>query len=273
MIYANPVPADLAGGEFYDALAQPFYLSPDKLESDYSSVRFERELKLFSHFCPRGNVLDVGCSTGAFLFQLNARFPGRYEILGTDVSKPALEYAAGRGVRIIADSFLDHDFGPQRFDAVCFWAVMEHLSEPARFLQKATSLLKEGGHCFILVPNLDSLAVRILGAKYRYIFPQHLNYFAPKTLSALIAKEPSLSQSALVSMHFNPIVISQDFRGKGAFVPDQERAALLKKTTAMKRNPLMRPIKWMYQACEWGLNQFRLGDNICLVAQKKGLPR
>jgi hypothetical protein len=150
---------------------------------------------------------------------------------------------------------------------------MEHLAEPVRFLHKAATLLKEGGHCFILVPNLQSLAVRILGGKYRYIFPQHLNYFTPATLARLVESEPLLAQAALVSMHFNPIVISQDFRGKGDFVPDQERAALLKKTTAMKRSPLMRPIKWLYEACEWGLNQFKLGDNICIVAQKTAAVR
>ncbi len=72
MVYADPVPEDLASGEFYDQLATPFYLSDDKLAGDYSPVRFERELKLFRKFCTSGRVLDVGCSAGAFLYQLSA---------------------------------------------------------------------------------------------------------------------------------------------------------------------------------------------------------
>lgn len=44
------------------------------------------------------------------------------------------------------------------------------MSEPKLFLQKAASILKPGGLCFILVPNMNSLAIRLLGAKYRYIF-------------------------------------------------------------------------------------------------------
>jgi hypothetical protein len=80
MVYANPVDEKLVTGEYYDQLANPFYLSPNKLESDYSPVRFERELKLFRRFCRRGSVFDVGCSTGAFLYQLKTRFPGDYEV-------------------------------------------------------------------------------------------------------------------------------------------------------------------------------------------------
>ena len=124
MLYANPVPVEFASGTFYDR--QTFYLSPAKLEGDYAPVRFARELKIFRAHCAAGRVLDVGCSTGAFLFQLQKRFPGSYETLGTDVAGAALDYAAGRGVRVRRERFLDFDFAGERFDAVTFWAVIEH---------------------------------------------------------------------------------------------------------------------------------------------------
>ena len=53
MIYTNPVPAEMATGTFYDH-AGGEYLAAEKLESDYSDVRFERELRLFRTHCPRG---------------------------------------------------------------------------------------------------------------------------------------------------------------------------------------------------------------------------
>ena len=105
------------------------------------------------------------------------QFAGAYRVLGTDVSGPPLDYAESRGVPVLRANFLEHDFKDQRFDAVTFWAVLEHLFEPGKFLEKAASILKPGGLCFVLVPNLDSLAVRLLKTKYRYIYPQHLNYF------------------------------------------------------------------------------------------------
>src|SRR2546423_9445353 len=66
MIYANPVSPEFASGEHYNQNAG-YYLSPAKLESDYANVRFERELRLLSSYCAGGSVLDVGCSSGAFL--------------------------------------------------------------------------------------------------------------------------------------------------------------------------------------------------------------
>ena len=167
MIYANPVPMEMATGNFYDQ-AGGEYLTPEKLESDYADVRFERELKLFRSHCQRG-WLDVGCSSGGFLYQLKKRFPNEYRILGTDVSSEPLDHAAKMGVPVARGEFLAQSF-EEKFDAVTFWAVMEHLAEPKAFLKKAAAILKPGGLCFILTPNLRSLAVRFLGAKYRYIF-------------------------------------------------------------------------------------------------------
>ncbi|MEP6662624.1 MAG: class I SAM-dependent methyltransferase, partial [Verrucomicrobiota bacterium] len=157
MIYTQNVAPEILNGEFYNNLGVPLYLSPDKLESDYASVRFERELRLFRRFCASGNVLDVGCSTGAFLYQLKNPFPKEYEVTGTDVSQPAVDYAESRGVKIVREPFLNADFGGKTFSAITFWAVMEHLLEPKKFLRKAAMLLKAKGCCFILVPNLNSL--------------------------------------------------------------------------------------------------------------------
>src|SRR5437870_8907990 len=85
MIYANPVPAEMASGQYYDRSGADYYLLPDKLAADYADVRFARELRFFRAHCRGGAVLDVGCSSGAFLFQLNQRYPGQYEVFGTDV--------------------------------------------------------------------------------------------------------------------------------------------------------------------------------------------
>src|SRR3954447_11232131 len=70
MVYANPVADEFASGKYYDAVGTGYYLSPAKVESDYAPVRFERELGLFREHCASGAVLDVGCSSGAFLYQL-----------------------------------------------------------------------------------------------------------------------------------------------------------------------------------------------------------
>ena len=263
MIYANPVPAEFASGEYYDRAGGDYYLSPAKLESDYAAVRFERELRLFRRHCQGGAVLDVGCSSGAFLFQLKQRFPGRYHVLGTDVSGPPLDYAESRGVAVVRGSFLEQDFGGRQFDAVTFWAVLEHLAEPQEFLVKAASVLKPSGLCFVLVPNMESLAERLLGARYRYVYPQHLNYFTTVTLRKLVEERFSVIESR--STHFNPVVIWQDWRGGGREVSNRERAQLLQRTTAYKQKPWLRPVKALYGLAERTLGVLNLADNLVVV--------
>jgi 2-polyprenyl-3-methyl-5-hydroxy-6-metoxy-1,4-benzoquinol methylase len=290
MIYANPIPAAMANGEFYDAAGKDYYLSPAKLESDYAEVRFERELRRFRKHCPRGAVLDVGCSSGAFLFQLNKRWPADYQVLGTDVSGPPLDYAESRGVPVVRGDFLQMSFekisavtllkaprpvpfpgaageGGERFDAITLWAVVEHLADPKRFLEKAHRLLKPGGLCFVLVPNFNSLAVRLLGVKYRYVYEQHLNYFTARTLTAMATSKFDVIETQFT--HFNPIVIWQDWRGGGRAVSNAERGELLKRTTRYKQKAWLKPVNGAYGLAEKSLAAFGLADNLLLVLRKQ----
>ena len=267
MVYADPLPPESAP-EHYDRLGRPYYLSPDKLESDYASVRFERELRIFRRHCRRGDVLDVGCSTGAFLHRLGRDFPRDYRATGIEVSTAALDHARRQGVDVVGDSLLTHDFGTRRFDAVTFWAVLEHLPQPTAFVQRAWELTRPGGCLLALVPNLGSLAVRSLGSRYRYLLPQHVNYFSRSTLASLLARDGGIVVRQGGS-HFNPAVLWQDARrGDDAPVPDAERAALLRTTTRLKQSPWMRPAKWALGGIECLLACAGLADNIWAVARK-----
>jgi len=270
MLYVADIGPEFASGEHYDS--SEYHLWPEKLASDYSPVRFTRELRIFRQFCSSGDVLDVGCSTGAFLFQLNRLFPQAYSLTGLDVATAALDYVAKQGISVIRDPFLDHDFGDRRFDAITFWAVMEHLPAPKTFLRRAADLLKPGGHCFILVPNMRSLAVRLLGTRYRYIMPEHLNYFTTKTLLRFVETEARLQVRILRSSHFNPFVILQDFKNRSGLVDPTARARLLTKTTAMKQSKWLFGARLLYRACESVLSQSYLADNLVIALQRKGRP-
>ena len=267
MVYAHKMDPALASGEFYDRLGASYYLSPDKLQSDYAPVRFARELRLFRHWCKQGEVLDVGCSTGAFLFHLQRA--GAYRVTGSDVADAALTHAQSQGIEVLRGPFLDFDFGERRFDAVTFWAVWEHLAEPKLFLRRAAELLRPGGFCFALVPNFRSLAIRVLGVKYRYVMPDHVNYFTDTTLRALVATQPAFELVTRHSTHFNPFVIAQDWRSNMERVPDEQRARLLRQTTALKQNPWLAPLRWLHSGTEKLLGTVGLADNLVIVLRRK----
>jgi 2-polyprenyl-3-methyl-5-hydroxy-6-metoxy-1,4-benzoquinol methylase len=263
MIFANPVPREFETGDFYDH-SGAYYLSEDKLRSDYSPVRFERELRLFTRHVKAGRVLDVGCSTGAFLHQLATRFPACYNVTGTDVAGPALDYAQSKGIAVRRGNFLNQPFDPV-FDAVTFWAVVEHLVHPRPFLQKAESVLQRRGYCFVLVPNFESLATKLLGTDYRYILPQHVNYFTADTLRALCSEYFRVER--ITTSHFNPMVIWSDLRAKKE-AGEADRVKLLKKTTALKENRALYPLRLLYRAVEAVFARRMLADNLVAVLQK-----
>jgi 2-polyprenyl-3-methyl-5-hydroxy-6-metoxy-1,4-benzoquinol methylase len=265
MRYLNPAPADMAQGSFYDTSGANYYLSPDKLGSDYSPVRFQRELRILRRVCQAGSILDVGCSTGGFLFQLHRQFPGQYRAVGADVSGPALDHAESKGIKVIRGNFLEHDFGAEKFDTVTFWAVLEHLPDPAAFLRRAGQILKPDGVCIALVPNYHSLATRLLGSRYRYIYEQHLNYFDQGTLERMVLK--FFPRVEIISSHFNPLVIWRDYRSGGSPVENSERAALLKKTNQYKQSPALLPLKLGYGLAESALARLRLADNLVAIAR------
>ena len=266
MIFSDPVPEDLISGAFYDQEGKPFYLDAGKLRADYSATRFQRELSVLARTVPSGSILDVGCSSGGFLFQLKKQFPNRYQGFGCDVSQPPLDFAEGRGLAIRRGSFLDFSPADARYQAITFWAVLEHLVEPRHFLKKAHDLLADGGHCFAVVPNMGSLAVRFLGARYRYILPQHVNYFTRRTLLRLCRERFEIK--TITSTHFSPLVILQDMLRRQSPVTEQDRVALLQRTTRYKENPWLAPVKSAYRLTERVLGRANLADNLMIVMQK-----
>jgi 2-polyprenyl-3-methyl-5-hydroxy-6-metoxy-1,4-benzoquinol methylase len=266
MVFASPVPGRFATGQYYDHEGAGYYLSEAKLQSDFSPVRFTRESALFRRYCRSGAVLDVGCSTGGFLYQVCRRWPGEYELVGTDVSGPAVNHARDKGLHVAAGDFMTLDFG-QHFAAITLWAVLEHLLDPGAFLRRAESLLQPGGYCFVLVPNFGSLAHRLLGAKYRYVCAQHLNYFRSEHLVRLAG--PGFELLEVRATHFNPLVLWQDWQRPMGEVPDAERAGLLQRTNAMKQSRWMGPARVAYRLGEQLLAAFHLADNLVVVLQKR----
>jgi 2-polyprenyl-3-methyl-5-hydroxy-6-metoxy-1,4-benzoquinol methylase len=266
MVYIPEVLESYATGQFYEDRTESFYLSDDKLKSDYDPVRFQREWALLRQWVPSGKVLDVGCSTGGFLKGLHEM--GDYETIGCDVSQGALNQAENIGVTVLRAPFLSLPVDEAKYDAITFWAVLEHLADPAAFLAKAGSMISSGGICILLVPNLHSLAIRSIGPRYRYIMTEHLNYFSAAALSHMVARVGGWKIERVTSMHFNPVVIIQDALKFREEVPDAERAKLLKRTNRWKRSGLMRPLKAAYRNVESVLSRMLAADNLVMVLRK-----
>jgi 2-polyprenyl-3-methyl-5-hydroxy-6-metoxy-1,4-benzoquinol methylase len=163
---------------------------------------------------PEGPWLDVGCSTGSFMVE--ARRAG-IAIEGLEMSAAAVERARSQGLD--AHHGTVETFVPgRRYAAITAFDVVEHLRDPVAFVRTAASWLAPRGVLALTVPNIASLAARVMRRHwYYYAAPDHLHYFTPATLRRLLAlanlddialrpasKPLTLDYAALALAQFNP---------------------------------------------------------------------
>jgi len=154
--------------------------------------RLIRRNKLISwvrQYLPPGAVLDVGCAGGHTLDRLPSRFiPYGIEI-STELSRLANDRFAARGGRVIQADALS---GLLQFDAGFFTGVimssfLEHETEPRAVLQAAGRVMRPDARLIIKVPNFASWNRVVRGRRWcGFRFPDHVNYFTPQRLAALV---------------------------------------------------------------------------------------
>jgi SAM-dependent methyltransferase len=135
----------------------------------------------------RGRLLDVGCSIGLFL-QLAAE--RGWEGVGLEPAPRAREHARDvYGLDVRPEPLEKAGFAPESFDAVALLSVLEHASEPLTLLGDCARVLRPGGALYAIVPNVESLACRVLGAETRtFDGRNHLVYFSAATLADALAR-------------------------------------------------------------------------------------
>lgn len=136
-------------------------------------------------------IFEIGCAYGFFLKTIENQCESA---IGIDISQDAIEYANKcEKVNAISGDFLDYSESSIYGDLcgapniVCMWDVIEHLTKPREYLEKAYNLLDEDGYICITTGDMGSLNARIRGRKWRQIHPPtHLSYFSKKTLYMLL---------------------------------------------------------------------------------------
>lgn len=142
-----------------------------------------------------GSLLDLGCSSGAFLQSLGGK---HWDLFGIEMSPKSANQARTRtGAQIFTGDILDANFAPNSFDVITCFDVFEHLYEPKKIMVKIAEWLKPGGIFYVLVPNIDSAEGRVFGTYWHGLeLPRHLFHYSPKSLRHL-AESVGLSTVSL----------------------------------------------------------------------------
>jgi 2-polyprenyl-3-methyl-5-hydroxy-6-metoxy-1,4-benzoquinol methylase len=134
-----------------------------------------------------GRLLEIGCAYGFFLDEAARVFD---HAVGVDVIAHAVDRARERfGVDARTGHFLEMDFDGERFDVVCLWDTVEHLSRPDEFVAKIRDLSTSDGRLYLTTGDISSLNARLRGANWRQIHPpSHLHYFSQETIRRLLER-------------------------------------------------------------------------------------
>ncbi len=139
---------------------------------------------------PDSKVLDVGAGAGIFA---RAASELGLDVLAIDTSPDAARLATEEvGARVQTLDFFDMAIGGG-FGAVFMWDVIEHLSCPDKFIERAFEVLTPGGILVLKTPNVPRMAwsaARIAGvaSSTRGFFhiPSHVTFFDRRTLRAIV---------------------------------------------------------------------------------------
>ena len=130
-------------------------------------------------------VLDAGCGSGYGTAHLASLGP-TLQVVGIDHSEEALAYArahyAEPNLRFAHGDCLALEFPDGEFDLVVAFEVLEHLSEPTKFLEQARRMLCPSGHLLVSTPNR-----RYYSEERGYVNPFHTREYDASEFDALLA--------------------------------------------------------------------------------------
>jgi 2-polyprenyl-3-methyl-5-hydroxy-6-metoxy-1,4-benzoquinol methylase len=141
------------------------------------------------HALPRlapGNLLEIGCASGAFLHEMAGR---GWRVQGIEFSPEAVANARAAGLEVQAGAVEQATAPDQPLDLVVGWMVLEHLHRPTEVLRKLADWSRPGAWLALSVPNARSKDFAWLGDfAYGVQLPTHLYHFTPDTLEAMLER-------------------------------------------------------------------------------------
>jgi 2-polyprenyl-3-methyl-5-hydroxy-6-metoxy-1,4-benzoquinol methylase len=150
--------------------------------------KFGELLDELEPFRGQGRLLDVGCSIGLFLNLAEER---GWRGEGIEFSDRARMHAQEQfGLNVIDTPLEEVGYDAGSFDVVTLNSVIEHVNMPRRMLSEIRRILAPGGALYVITPNVDSLACRVLHERAAtFDGRNHLVYFSRRTLTRLLAEQ------------------------------------------------------------------------------------
>jgi SAM-dependent methyltransferase len=125
------------------------------------------------------HVLEVGGGTGYLLHRLHQMGA---QVLGVEPGEHGQLGAQKYGIEIVRGLFPCEEVS-RTFDAIINFTVLEHLLDPAGFLEEQRRLLSDSGVIILAVPDCTE---HIEAGDVAMFIHEHWSYFSPSSIKALL---------------------------------------------------------------------------------------
>ena len=170
-----------------DKTASDIYLQPIQQEIDKKKYNYGLTLLSKIGTPSMEKIMDIGCGAGVFLEEAKAF--GWNSCIGVDANKRySNTYREIKGIQFIQSNFelLDVNKLGSDYDCISLWNCLEHIYDLKKLLIVIKKLLKRNGLLFVMVPNIESLATRIIREKSPTFGWKHVSHFCSESLVKLM---------------------------------------------------------------------------------------
>src|SRR5262249_16059637 len=146
---------------------------------------FRRILEALRRHVQGGRLIELGCAFGFFLEEASRTF----ESCGIEISDHARAACTSKGLDVEREATPEFLTSRGPFDATVMLDVLEHLQDPADVLDSLRTAMRPGAQLLITTGDYGSLLARAMGKYWRLMTPpQHLWFFSPRTVTALLKR-------------------------------------------------------------------------------------
>jgi 2-polyprenyl-3-methyl-5-hydroxy-6-metoxy-1,4-benzoquinol methylase len=210
--FTQDVPSQDEIGRYYKAEAYVSHTDSKKglINSLYHKVRkitlkSKRKLVHQETNISKGNILDVGCGTGAFLNEMKT---AGWNITGLEPDKKASKKAEKLYKIKTQETEELFRLPKNSYDAITMWHVLEHVHQLHEYIKALHDLIKDNGRIFIAVPNYTSYDASHYEEHWAaYDVPRHLYHFSPQSMEVLL-NQHGLKLKSIQPMWFDSFYVS-----------------------------------------------------------------
>lgn len=161
-----------------------YYKNDSKYEIERDQDLHKQYADIVSRYADKKDrILDIGCSTGHLLFLLKNK--GYQHLAGIDPSALCKKIAKEKyGIRVINKDILNFS-SKKKFNCVMLTAVLEHLYDLKKCINKVENLLADNGVVFISVPNIEFFEYSV-SEPFAEFSTEHINFFLFHHLQLLL---------------------------------------------------------------------------------------